>query len=385
MPLSSSPLPHQLTQRQDSPLVDHDDLLRFTTDVFRRCGVARDRAATAAEALCYGDLTGMSSHGLTNLTRLYLPLFEQGRVDASAEPLVTTDAGAAVRQDARGALGLWSAAAAMDLAVERAARFGIGLVSVHGATHLGCAGYHAARAAHRGMVGIVASNCGRQRIARPPGGLRTLLGTNPLSIAAPAGEHHPFVLDMSTTVAPTSRVRVAARAGQPVPAGWLADDNGRTVTDAAAFDRGEAHLRWLGGDTETGGYKGFGLGLAVEVLAALVSGSGRGPEPEALEADGRPSGRDDDIGFFVAAVAPGVLRPAGDVAADAASLFGTVLDCPPADPAAPVRYPGWTEAERAQRHRADGVPVSAALLGELQDVAQRFDVKAPVVRRREAN
>lgn len=187
--------------------VRYPELLRFTAEVFATRGLPAARARTAAEALLYGDLTGLTSHGLVNLTRLYLPLLDEGRADPGAEPEVLADLGAAVLLDDRRALGLWAAPEAMDLAVERAERHGVGLVSVRGATHLGCAGFHTLRAARRGLIGLVAANCGRQRIARPPGGRTALLGTNPLSVAAPAGERlHPFVLDMSTTAVPTGRV-----------------------------------------------------------------------------------------------------------------------------------------------------------------------------------
>jgi LDH2 family malate/lactate/ureidoglycolate dehydrogenase len=348
--------------------VAHADLLTFTTAVFTRRGVPAARAAAAAEALCHGDLTGVTSHGLTNLTRLYLPLFDDARVDPAADLEVVRDLGACAVVDAHRALGLWAAGAAMDLAVERAGTHGVGLVSVRGSTHIGCAGHHACRAVARGMVGLVASNCGRQRIARPPGGLLPRLGTNPLSVAVPA--EPPFVLDMSTTVVPTGRVRAAAREGKAVPAGWLADDRGTPVTDPAAFDRGAAHLRWLGGDPETGAYKGFGLGLVVEVLSALLSGAGFGPSI-------REGGRDDDIGLFLLAIAPDLLRPAGAFAADAQEVFTTLLDCPPADPARPVRYPGWPEAETARRYRRDGIPLSDGLFAELCGVADAAGVPSP--------
>jgi LDH2 family malate/lactate/ureidoglycolate dehydrogenase len=270
--------------------------------------------------------------------------------------------------DAHRALGLWAAGAAMDLAVERAGTHGVGLVSVRDSTHIGCAGHHAARATRAGMVGLVASNCGRQRIARPPGGLVPLLGTNPLAVAVPAAP--PFVLDMSTTVVPTGRIRAAAREGRPVPAGWLADDHGIPVTDPAAFDRGDAHLRWLGGDPETGAYKGFGLGVVVEVLSALLSGAGFGPSM-------RQDNRDDDIGVFLLAIAPDLLRPAGSFAADADELFTTLLDCPPVDPARPVRYPGWPEAETERRYRRDGIPLSEELFVELCEVADAAGLPTP--------
>jgi LDH2 family malate/lactate/ureidoglycolate dehydrogenase len=346
-------------------LVDHAELYAALTGLLRGHGIPDHRARLAADALCHGDLTGLDSHGVFNLTRLYLPLLRSGRCDPRAEPRTLTDLGACAVVDARRALGLWAAAEAMDDAVARARRHGIGLVSVRGATHFGCAGFHAVRAAHAGMIGVVASNCGGQRIARPPGGALAMLGTNPLSVAAPALDGHPFLLDMSTTVAPTGRVRVAARRGTPVPAGWLEDATGTPVTDPSAFDRGEAFLRWLGGTPDTGAYKGYGLGIAVELLAAVVSGAAVGPDPAALEGDGRPHGRDDDIGFFLLALAPDVLRPGADVAGTTRSLFGALTDCPPVPGGQPVRYPGWWEAELAAERRRDGVPLPPHLYEEL--------------------
>ncbi|MGH3945230.1 MAG: Ldh family oxidoreductase [Pseudonocardiaceae bacterium] len=356
--------------------VAYEELCAFVAQVFIAHEVPSGRAAAAAEALCYGDLTGLHSHGLANLTRLYLPLFDQARVEPRAELQVLADRGAAVLVDAHRALGLWAASEAMDMATDCAAAYGIGMVSVRGATHFGCAGHHAARAVRRDMVGIVAANCGRQRIARPPGGRVTMLGTNPLSIAAPAGDHYPFVLDMSTTAVPTGRVRAAARAGLAVPHGWLADDQGNPVTDPAAFDRGDAHLLWLGG-SGTGMHKGFGLGLMVEVLAALVPGAGLGPGPDALAGNGGPSGRDDDIGFLVIAIAPGALRPGGDVRRDAQTMFGALLACPPTCDGTPVRYPGWHEAQRARANRRDGVPLAEPLYRELRYLAGELELRIP--------
>jgi LDH2 family malate/lactate/ureidoglycolate dehydrogenase len=359
--------------------VPYPDLLAFVAQVLCARGLPEDRAGAAAEALCHGDLTGFTSHGITNLTRLYLPLFDSGRCDPRAEPRIVADRGASVLLDARRALGLWAAAEAMDLAVERARRFGVGMVSVRGATHFGCAGHHALRAVRHHMVGLVTANCGRQRIVRPVGGRTPMLGTNPLALAAPAGDRPPFVLDMATTVAPTGRVRAAARAGQSVPVGWLQDDDGAPkplyapVTDPAAFDRGQAHLRWLGGDPDTGAYKGFGLALLVEVLSALVAGAGIGPQEETA----KPAGPDDDIGFFMLAVAPGRLRPEAEFRTDAADLFGALLGCPPVRADEPVRYPGWPEDARSRDRRAHGVPLEPALHMEMLDLARNSGLSFP--------
>ncbi|WP_069813232.1 Ldh family oxidoreductase [Streptomyces sp. TP-A0874] len=365
------------TRKRGEVRVDHRELLDFTAAVLASRGVPPGRARTAAEALVHGDLTGVTSHGLVNLTRLYLPLFDEGRCDPAAEPGIVTDTGASVLVDARRALGLWAAAEAVDLAADRARDHGVGLVSVRGATHLGCAGAHALRAARRGMICLLVSNCGRQRIARPPGGRPAMLGTNPLAFAAPAGRQPPLVLDMSTTAVPTGRVRAAARAGERIPPGWLADDDGRPVTDPGALDRGEGFLQWLGGSPETGVYKGYGLGLLVEVLGALLPGAGLGPAPEALAGDGSPSGRDDDIGFAALVVAPGRLRPQEDFEAQADGLFSALLGAPALAADRPVRYPGWYEARRAAERRDTGVPLSESLYAELRSVASDTALPAP--------
>ncbi|GHE09532.1 Ldh family oxidoreductase [Streptomyces alanosinicus] len=363
---SPSPSP-----REGDVRVPYSGLLDFVAGVFRARGLPAHRAREAARALCHGDLTGFTTHGATNLARLYLPLLDSGRCDPVAEPETLADSGAAVLVDARSGLGLWTATEAMDLAVDRARTHGIGLVSVRGGTHFGCAGYHALRAVEHGMIGLVTANCGRQRLAPPPGTAAPMLGTNPLALAAPAGEHPPFTLDMSTTVVPTGRIRAAARAGDRIPEGWLEDGDGYPVTDPGAYDRGEAGLRWLGGDPATGGYKGYGLGLLVEVLSALLPGAGLGPGHDTSP---QP---DDDVGHLALAVAPGRLRSRSDFLEAATAMFGALLDCPPLRAGEPVTYPGWREHRRSRERLAHGVPLTAPLRRELLDVARETNVPFP--------
>ncbi|MCX3059478.1 Ldh family oxidoreductase [Streptomyces beihaiensis] len=354
---------------QGTVRLDYERLVDFTTEVFTRRGLPPQRAAIAARALVHGDLTGVTSHGLANLTRLYLPLFDDERADPRAELEIVSDRGAALLVDSHRALGLWSAHAAMDLALERAATHGVALVSLYNGTHFGCAGHFTAHAAEQGAIGFLAGNCGGQRIIRPPGAAEPLLGTNPFSIAVPVGAHPAYVLDMSTTVVPTGRIRAAARAGREIPEGWLADDAGRPVTDPHAFDRGEAHLQWLGGRPQTGSFKGYALSLMVETLAALLPGAELGPVSTA--------GRDDNIGFFTLAIAPGRLRAQADFLKESEELFDALLNARAVDPAQPVRYPGWPEAQHADEARAHGVPLTADLFAELEEVARDLSLTAP--------
>ena len=118
-------------------LVDADALLEFTTEVFAAHGVPAQDAAAAAAALCHGDLTGMASHGVANLSRIYLPLLESGRANVDASPERLVDRGATLLVDGDRGLGLWLAGAAMELATIRAADYGVGVVSVRNGTHFG--------------------------------------------------------------------------------------------------------------------------------------------------------------------------------------------------------------------------------------------------------
>lgn len=181
-PAERSPIPEQVWQR-----VPIDALIELVTEVFAAHDLPRSRAAMAAEALCHGDLTGSPESGVAELTRLHLPMLVNGMVRPRAEPLMIADRGAAALIDYRRAPGLWAVGDAMDRAVARAGRFGVGLMSVRGVGPFGRAGHHAARALPHTMIGLVMAAGGARGTA-----------ANPLGMAAPAGAYPEFVLDMDT-------------------------------------------------------------------------------------------------------------------------------------------------------------------------------------------
>ncbi|SDY58612.1 Malate/lactate/ureidoglycolate dehydrogenase, LDH2 family [Amycolatopsis xylanica] len=188
MPLRPRTKPQSIEiPEQARTRVDVDTLIGFAADVFVAYGVGPLQARCAAEALCYGDLVGQPEHGITNLFRTYLPMLEQGLIAPDPEPLVIADRGAAALIDYRHGLGLWAVSHAMDRAVARASRNGVGLVSLRGVSPFGRAGFHAARALSQGMIGMVMAT----------GSVRE--GVNPLGVAAPAGAYPSFVFDLDST------------------------------------------------------------------------------------------------------------------------------------------------------------------------------------------
>lgn len=347
------------------------ELESFAAAAFVAHGVSEIESRRAARVLTYADRIGRSSHGIANLDRIYLHKLREGQIDADAVPSPVLVLPAATVLDARHSLGLSTAVAAMDRAIDHARNAGVGLVLVRNGTHFGCAAYFTEHAARRGMVGIAAANCGGQRIAPPPGGTSPMLGTNPISIATAAGTLPPFVLDMSTTVVATSRIREAARKGDRVPIGWLNGPQGEPVTDPNEFLAGRATVAFLGGSEETGAYKGYGLAVAVDVLCGLLSGSSVGPGP--LDAH---DATDRNIGQAFLAFDVGQLRGAEDYAEAASSMFQGLLDCP-AVAGRSVSYPGVPELARREATDTQGVPLHATVFADLVDLASRLRIRAP--------
>jgi LDH2 family malate/lactate/ureidoglycolate dehydrogenase len=162
---------------------------------------------------------------------------------------------------------------AMQMAIDKAKQYGMGMTVVRNSTHYGIAGYYATMASNAGMIGITGTNA-RPSIA-PTFGVENMLGTNPLTIGFPTDEEFPFVLDCATSVSQRGKIEAYSRAGKELPPGWVIDKSGKTRTDTAQIlidlTKGKAALTPLGGlGEDTGGYKGYGYATVVEVLSAAL-------------------------------------------------------------------------------------------------------------------
>jgi LDH2 family malate/lactate/ureidoglycolate dehydrogenase len=164
---------------------------------------------------------------------------------------------------------------AMQMAIDKAKKYGMGMVAVRNSTHYGIAGYYSMMAANSNMIGITGTNA-RPSVA-PTFGVENMLGTNPLVFGMPTDEEFPFVLDCATSISQRGKIEVYDREDKDLPLGWVIDDNGnsRTDTKQVLLDlvSGSAALTPLGGIGEdTGGYKGYGYSTVVEILSASLAG-----------------------------------------------------------------------------------------------------------------
>ena len=255
-----------MTECTSGVVVNADELLSFCQETLLRAGLDGPGAETVAESLVEADLRGISTHGVVRLW-LYERRVRAGLIQPNPSmEFARTGPATAILRGAHGA-GLVVGARGMREAIALARETGVGCVAVTESNHFGIAAYFSMQALSHDMIGVAL--CHSDSLVAPFGAAKSFLGSNPVSVAIPAGEEDPIVLDMATSVAAMGKVTSAQAKGEPIPLGWAIDSAGNPTTDPARALEGAL--------LPTGTYKGYGLGLVIEVLSALLAGSPFGP------------------------------------------------------------------------------------------------------------
>jgi LDH2 family malate/lactate/ureidoglycolate dehydrogenase len=258
----------------NAPHIPVETLRNFMQDVLLALGVPPDDAETCADVIIASDLRGIESHGIGRL-KYYYDRIKAGQHKVVTEIEVVRDGPATAVLDGNHGMGMVVAKRAMQMAIDKARVCGMGSVAVRNSTHFGIAGYYPLMAVREGMIGMAFTNA-RPAVA-PTFGVQPMLGTNPIAFGAPTDEDCPFLFDGSTPISQRGKIEVKVRQEQPIPAGWVIDQDNQVITDPgqvmAGLDRGQAAFLPLGGAGETlAGYKGYGLGTMVEILSASLQG-----------------------------------------------------------------------------------------------------------------
>lgn len=257
--------------------VDFSLMEKFMGDVLQGVGVPAEDAAICADVLITADKRGIDSHGIGRLKPIYYDRIKQGILNPVTHFELVRSGPTTAVVDGHDGMGHVIARRAMQMAIDKAKQYGLGMVAVRNSSHYGIAGYFALMAVEAGMIGITGTNA-RPSIA-PTFGVENMLGTNPMTFGIPSDEPFPFVLDCATSVTQRGKIEVYDREGKDIPPGWVIDVHGNTRTDThqilADLVSGQAALTPLGGlGEETGGYKGYGYATVVEIMsAALQAGS----------------------------------------------------------------------------------------------------------------
>ncbi len=259
--------------------VNHGTLREFARKIFAAAGLRTDDAWVVADVLVTADLMGISSHGVQR-TRRYVDGLLTRCVNPRPEVRIVRDRGATVLLDADNGLGHIAGVKAVEVAVDKARRYGTSLVLVRNSHHYGIAGYYSLKAVERGFIGVSATNS--EPLVAYVNTVGRTLGTNPIAVGIPTRSPPPILFDAATAVVPVGKVEMYARLGRGVPEGWVVDSEGRVLSGDASkvlseIRAGRAAILPLGGlGEEFGGHKGSGLAFVVDVISGVLSGAAWG-------------------------------------------------------------------------------------------------------------
>jgi L-2-hydroxycarboxylate dehydrogenase (NAD+) len=288
---------------EELPIVDFEYMKEFMKEVFLSYGVTPERAEICSDVLIEADKRGIDSHGLGRLKPIYCDRMDDGILWPEKPIDIITESETTALVDGNLGLGLYIGPHCMQMAIDKAKKYGVGFVACRNSTHYGIAGYYATMATDQGCIGFTGTNA-RPSIA-PTFGVEPMMvsfplftffptplvkksshvsafhnkqGTNPLVFGLPSSDDFPFVIDCATSVNQRGKIEKYAREGVDTPAGAVIDDQGIERTDTEGILRdmvlGKCALTPVGGaGDKMGGYKGFGWAATVELLCtALQSG-----------------------------------------------------------------------------------------------------------------
>lgn len=338
-----------------------DHLRRLGEELFTACGAPAEEAAIVAGELVEASLMGLESHGVTRYI-MYVEEVLAGRIKPGAPVVRVRETPTLALVDCGFNFGPVSATRMVDLVVAKARAIGIAFCVSRHSHHVGRLGGYVQRAAEQGVFCLAVANSSKHgHFVVPWGGREGRLATNPLAYGVPTGGR-PVVLDMSTSMIAEGKIRVLMHAGEPVPPGRILDGNGQPTIDPKGFygpPRGT--ILPLGGEL---GYKGFGLGLLVEILGSTMAGEAVTDEYRYVN------------GLGLIAIDPKPLCGLDAFRKLMDDLAAYVTSAPPAPGHSEVVMPGALDFRMREARLRDGIPLPEATCQQLVEVAAKVGVTA---------
>lgn len=345
--------------------VNHRALGEWARQIFITIGMREADAAVLTDSLLAANLRGVDSHGITRMLSVYVKRIQMGLMNTATRLDIVRERASTALIDCHNSIGQVGAHFAMQQAIEKAKRTGTAFVATTHSNHYGAAAYWAMMALSHGMIGISAVNA--PATVAPTGGCQPIFGTNPFAIAVPAGKDIPFVLDMSTTLVARGRIILYARQGKQLEPGWAFDAMGRPTTDPEVAMRGLL--------APMGGYKGYGLAFAIDILSGIMTGSNFGRHFPGMLAENLESPT--DVGGVFVALDIESFMDLPEFTARMESAFADVRACDKAEGVDRIYTPGEMEHETALQRIRDGIPMPEPIYEEYVLLGETLGVPFP--------
>ena len=353
----------------------------FIKDAFIGYGVPADEAEIVTDVLLESDRRGIESHGCNRIKPVYIDRIKAGIQfpTTNFEILKETETTAVV--DGHHGMGQVIGYKAMSMAIEKAKKYGMGMVVVRNSTHYGIAGYYTPMATKAGCIGMTGTNA-RPSVA-PTFGVEGMFGTNPFTLGVPTDEEFDFNFDCATSITQNGKVEYYERIGEEIQPGTVIDIDGNPVEGDAGvalkkIRQGTAALTTLGGiGEELGGYKGYGYAMVVEMLSAVLQDGWYGKALDGKDENGNI--RPYQLGhFFIAIDTDHFLRE--DVCR---KKSGDIIRSVRASKKQPGHDRIYTAGEKEwdiwQQRKDSGVPINESVQAEFNKVRDdlKLDYKFP--------
>ncbi|MGC8970654.1 MAG: Ldh family oxidoreductase [bacterium] len=351
-------------ETQVTSKIDAELLKEFCSSVLVRLGVPKKSADIVSDHLVWADLMGINSHGVTRLG-IYVKRLQTGLVNAEPNIKVIRETPSMIVLDGDNGLGQVVGVKAVELAIEKANKVGVGVVGVRHTTHFGCAGYYALKAIERDMIGIVMSNA--PSTMAPWGARVPYLGTNPIAFGVPTKNFPPILLDMATSIVARGKIILAAKEGKTIPEGWAVDPDGEFTTDPESALKGAV--------LPFGGPKGSGIAIMIDIFSGILSGAEFGSHIGSLYDD---FSKPQNVGNFMMVFNIASFCPVEEFKERIELMRQEIKGLPKAKGVDEILLPGEIEFRRYVENQKTGVQLSPEVIKELREVGELVSVRFPL-------
>ena len=342
----------------------YEKLKKFCTDAFLKFGFNSEESEIIVDVLLTSDLYGIESHGMQRLVRYHKGI-EKGLIKTDAKPEIIFETPVSAVIEGNDGMGQLLGYKAMNIAIEKAKKTGMAIVTVRNSNHYGIAGYYAKMACKEGLIGMSMTNS--EAIMVPTFGRLAMLGSNPIAMAMPA-EPYDFFFDASTTVVTRGKLEIYNKLEKPLPEGWALNSSGKGSSDAAdvlknIVSKAGGGIMPLGGEFEqSGSHKGYGYGMLCEIFTSILSMGLTSNHTHIGDKGGTCHG-------FIA-IDPAVFGNAEAIKDHLSTFLKELRESPKAEGATRIYTHGEKEVEAEKYNRENGIPINDVTLGEMDDIAK---------------
>jgi L-2-hydroxycarboxylate dehydrogenase (NAD+) len=355
-------------------LIQWKNLLDFSRGILMKLGVSTEDATMVADNLVSSNLRGIDSHGVARLDR-YVDGIKTKYIIPDVKPKIVKETAVLANVDGQNGLGQVMGTFGMKLAIEKGGKNGFGMVSVFNSNHYGYAGYYSMMALKYDLIGISMTNSAP--LVVPTFGKNSMMGTNPIAVAAPTKKNRPWVMDFATSTVPRGKIEVYNRLNKKMPLGWATDEKGNVTDDAARVERNLKDLLGggllpLGGAGETyGGHKGYGLTVMIDVFCAILSGSHYGPHVVSKKAGKIVSPR---VGHMFMVIDPDYFVGINEFKKNMDNYIDELKSSEKAEGENRIYVHGEKEFEMQEKREKNGCPLDEKTVEKLSALSKEYSV-----------